>query len=566
MKFLFVHSWRGFSLAEWYFREVLAKTRAIPLMFRALEMSGAQAGTPILFREIVSVWKPDVVGFSCHAWSVELYLEAAQWAKHLHPGVTVVFGGPHTNSPQAAEAALAACPQIDFIVRGAGEEALRLLLESLHKKSMLKKIPGLSFRKEDAVIHNSPSPRRNWSRGIIFHPENRDLIARIDGLEVLPYETLRGCRNSCAYCQYHGIPYAILDTDLVECELEFILSYSFPVIKICDSHFGGDAARAKRLLRFFAKKNRGSCIRINPDLAHIDDEYIALIKAANAEITTIGIQSTNAAALDCVDRAPAERHRGAISLIVHNFPATQADLIIGLPGDSVEGVRKSLKDVLAFGFSRINTFPMTLFPSTRTGMDPHRYYGEGPLVSTKSLQLISSPAFPVETHARLSSLLHAFYLAKRLISTRANLAKTRGDILDLLEMTDPLTILYLNEHLNSDSPVQMLMKIGEIPSLLFSICKNDIKTKDSLVYDILFTLFERNSQNGRRFFECCFEGGTKVIKTISVRLYSGDSVEWEISQRRFSLVEAGTPNNGELTERLSIDLPRGINPLVNTAN
>ena len=115
MKFLFVHAWKGFSLAEWSLRETLRSNCAFPVSFRGLVvLPGDLEGHQVFFNTIAA-WRPDVIGFSCHFWSLADYLETVVGAKHLCPGLTVILGGPHINSLKASEDVLSTHLGVDDV-------------------------------------------------------------------------------------------------------------------------------------------------------------------------------------------------------------------------------------------------------------------------------------------------------------------------------------------------------------------------------------------------------------------------------------------------------------------
>ena len=252
MKFLFVHALKGFSLAEWNLRQAISSTKD---EWKSFEMTLGDMACNERLRHVLLMWRPDFVGFSCHYWSIDLFFEAARWVRLYLPETTTVFGGPQVNSESYAQYLLHSCSQIDYIIRGAGELPLALLVQQRLDRFSPESIPSLSYRKDSTVRHNRSWDNSLWVRGPIFCPENRLLTLELDGLQVVSYETIRGCINRCAYCQYKNTKLGLLDDHLVEREIEYLFSFQIPHIRICDSHFGGVKSRAKRLLAFMGKVN-----------------------------------------------------------------------------------------------------------------------------------------------------------------------------------------------------------------------------------------------------------------------------------------------------------------------
>jgi len=49
-------------------------------------------------------------------------------------------------------------PEIDFVIRGEGEETLLDLVQTLHQNKPLSSVQGLSFRDNGKIIENSLRP------------------------------------------------------------------------------------------------------------------------------------------------------------------------------------------------------------------------------------------------------------------------------------------------------------------------------------------------------------------------------------------------------------------------
>ncbi|MBV1758227.1 MAG: cobalamin-dependent protein, partial [Dethiosulfatibacter sp.] len=63
--------------------------------------------------------KPDVIGFSCYIWNIELVLQIAETIKIDNSNISIILGGPEVSfeSLQTMEN----YPFIDYIIRGEGE-------------------------------------------------------------------------------------------------------------------------------------------------------------------------------------------------------------------------------------------------------------------------------------------------------------------------------------------------------------------------------------------------------------------------------------------------------------
>ncbi|NMA60311.1 MAG: B12-binding domain-containing radical SAM protein, partial [Firmicutes bacterium] len=75
----------------------------------------------------LALQEPDVVGFSCYIWNIELILPLISNLRKVCPKTTIILGGPEVSFD--TEYWLQTYPAIDFLIAGEGEEALRRFLE-----------------------------------------------------------------------------------------------------------------------------------------------------------------------------------------------------------------------------------------------------------------------------------------------------------------------------------------------------------------------------------------------------------------------------------------------------
>lgn len=406
MNILFVHSWQGFSLAEWYLKYALKENFRGKINFHSVDLPGTEIPANDKLPRSLFYHNPALVGFSCYYWNIDYFINASHWIKSVRPDIKIVFGGPQVRSVKAAENILRDNGEVDFVIRGEGETALCWLAGEIAsgKTGNSDKIPNLSYRSGNTIRHN-PEIRSVTTRGPVFCRANRELSEKISTLDEVSYETVRGCYEKCAFCFYPTTRYGIVDDELVFSELSFLCDQPIRNLRICDTHFGGNAERAKRILRHLAFRNKDITIRIYPDINHIDDEYIDLVKASGSRITSISIQSTNLDALKIIGRKAVHMQTSRIKLVLEKFPDVPADLIIGLPGDSVKGLEQTFNDVLELGFSRVNLFRLMLFPGTAMYENRSDFFKEENLTVSSTGQVITSSDFPPGVQQELSRMI-----------------------------------------------------------------------------------------------------------------------------------------------------------------
>src|SRR5262245_14259207 len=144
--------------------------------------------------------QPDVVGLSVMTFQRATALRIARVIKMLRPSARLVAGG---YDPSLAPAAYESSPDIDFIVRGEGEQTLCALLRGLENDGEFR-IPGLSYRDADGrFVHNVARPVMPLASEKLRLP-NRDARVlqgyTLLGRSVDVIETSRGCTFDCSFC------------------------------------------------------------------------------------------------------------------------------------------------------------------------------------------------------------------------------------------------------------------------------------------------------------------------------------------------------------------------------
>jgi anaerobic magnesium-protoporphyrin IX monomethyl ester cyclase len=144
--------------------------------------------------------RPDVVGLSIMTFQRMTALKIARLIRSLSPVTQIVVGG---YDPSLAPQAYQACDDVQFIVRGEGEETLRQLLRALETKSGFETIAGLTYREGNGWASNVNRP---IARLASEPPRLPNRSARVLsgytllGRSVDVVETSRGCTYDCSFC------------------------------------------------------------------------------------------------------------------------------------------------------------------------------------------------------------------------------------------------------------------------------------------------------------------------------------------------------------------------------
>jgi radical SAM superfamily enzyme YgiQ (UPF0313 family) len=318
---------------------------------------------------------PAVVGFSAFSWNQASCLAIAANLKERLPGVRVVFGGPAVSfgDPAESTAFLLAHPQVDALAFGEGEPIVCDLVAALLDGRDLSVIPNLTWRGPDGIAVN---PRAPAFRDLDVIPEISPAeveVARTPGSGVaLVYQTYRGCPYTCAYCSFHGGSLGIrrFDAERVEREMKRILDARADIIHFADSVFDLSASRAKRLLTFLNRNNRGTALFFYTTFQGMDDELARLCEESRAQFE-VGVQSMHESVLKRVKRHfNIERFRETAERVKRLRINYYVDLMFGLPGDDLPHFRDTFNQIMALHAPFVMTFPLTVIPRSEMGRDP----------------------------------------------------------------------------------------------------------------------------------------------------------------------------------------------------
>lgn len=134
--------------------------------------------------------------------------EICQLLNRMPENIPLVVGG--YTATEKVDELFQACPNIDIIVRGEGEETMQEILKGVAFKDIL----GISYREAGNIIHNAnrpltdidsiAAPDRSLRRNEYFFLVNGVKIADIAFDSVL---SARGCPYDCKFCTFSLNPY-----------------------------------------------------------------------------------------------------------------------------------------------------------------------------------------------------------------------------------------------------------------------------------------------------------------------------------------------------------------------
>jgi radical SAM superfamily enzyme YgiQ (UPF0313 family) len=375
--------------------------------------------------------EPDAVGFSLYLWNLEASARLAAALRRERPGLAIFAGGPQaTADPRGTLAG----GGYDFLILGEGEVPFLEVVARLSDGRPLQGGPGTAWLEGGAVASRPQQPVALLDT--IPSPFLAGVIepGRYGGLL---WQLSRGCDFACEYCfDYKGTKgVRRFSLERVDAELDFLVRHNVPQVFVLDSTFNVDAKRAKTILRMIRKRAPHIHFHFEVRSEFLDREMARLFAGITCSLQ-IGLQGADPAVLKGIRRHfDPDDFRKRVSLLNESGAVFGFDLIYGLPGDSLEGFRRSLDFALGLYPNHLDIFPLAVLPGTPLA-DRAANAGLDHLVGPP-YTLTATPMFPardMERATRLAGACDIFYSRGRAVAwfngVVAPLSLTPAEFLD----------------------------------------------------------------------------------------------------------------------------------------
>jgi anaerobic magnesium-protoporphyrin IX monomethyl ester cyclase len=302
---------------------------------------------------------PRVIGFSIlHAnrWGG---IELARLAKQHDPSVTTVFGG--VGATHLWEHLLGNVPEIDFIVRGEGEESFAALIDCLERGdgAAAGSIPGLALRREGRPVRTAdPQP--------VCNLDALPMPAR--QFDMTHLALTRGCVSNCAFCgspafwgrrvRSHSASY------FVE-QLALLRARGRRFVHVSDDTFTLDRGRVLEACRMVVDRGIDIGWAAISRVDAVDEEVLAWMRRAGCIQISYGVESGSA------DIRRRLNKRLSVARVRRAFESTQrfgimarAYFIYGSPGETPHTIQETIGLMLAIRPLGAVFYILDLFPGT----------------------------------------------------------------------------------------------------------------------------------------------------------------------------------------------------------
>lgn len=361
------------------------------------------------------IFKPDWIGISVKTALVSSAERTMRALLKQWPGARTIIGGPHIGVLGAGY--MARQDLYEFGLAGEGERALPDLIEGKSPET----IPGLIYYR-DSGWHANPI-------GFIYDLDNLpyptyrtwDRVTR----SLFPYLMVhsRGCPYRCGFCsvpKINGKRFRKRSPEGIVEELRFARSeYVFRDFEFIDDNLTLDIEHAKKVCEALIRANLGVGWFANNGIRadRLDNELALLMKKSGCKGVAIGVESADDEVLKNIHKGETldDMARGIRLLRAANIPVG-GHFIIGLPGDTLEKVKKSIafKDEVGLDYAYFNQ--LVPYPGTEVGDWAHRHgkilvenITDASHFGNKTEIMMETPEFPRTDRERVLLMLAADY-------------------------------------------------------------------------------------------------------------------------------------------------------------
>jgi anaerobic magnesium-protoporphyrin IX monomethyl ester cyclase len=324
--------------------------------------------------DIIKDFRPQIVGLSAMSFQFDTLLRVGRYIRSLDKNITIITGGYHATLMAKDNSSEKWLDELDFIVRGEGEETFQELVNAIERNDgAYDGIPGLSYRSGKQWIHNDERPllelakinlplrSARLSQKFFFATWSMDVV-----------ETSRGCPFHCKFCSimhmYGGVfrkftpERVIADLKNIRAQGTNAVFFSDDNITFDIEHFESicDAIVANGLNEMnFVTQVTAVGIADNPQL-------VAKMEKANFRIVFVGFESMEPKYLKGMKKptSPEKNRRAAELLRKHNIGII-AGCVVGYPEDNWDSITRQYKMIKELKPDAIYAQYLTPYPRTR---------------------------------------------------------------------------------------------------------------------------------------------------------------------------------------------------------
>jgi radical SAM superfamily enzyme YgiQ (UPF0313 family) len=320
------------------------------------------------FAAAIESQQPDFIGFSVTSPTRFSAMSLARTARQIRPQTVVVFGGPAPTF--MADYFFSACPELNFIIKGEGEQTCLALVQALagqpgrtdqKNKRNFSRIPGLIFRDANRITDTGPAPLiQDLDR--LAHP------SRYFSFQHLAMS--RGCPGTCTFCgsplfwgtrqvRFHS-PEWFFE------EIRTLSGKGISHFYISDDTFTMDRDRVIALCQKLIHADLAVTWHAISRVDRVDPPLLAMMRKAGCIQISYGVESGSDAVRKRLGKpVPNDVAVQAFQQTAAAGMIPRAYFIYGSPGETKETIQKSVDLLMQLQPLGAVFYMLVTFPGTR---------------------------------------------------------------------------------------------------------------------------------------------------------------------------------------------------------
>lgn len=393
-------------------------------------------------------FRPDVVLFKTSPTTMAFDIKTADIAKQIDKKIITILDDAHI-VPFFPKKTLQKFKNIDILIRGESEKTVKKLLDAIKNKKDLKKVNGISFRKNKKIINTPPTkPFRNLDE-LPFPAYDLLPIEKYNSVTFArksPFMTLiasRGCPFRCEFCivggsvvwRGSGRGWYPRSAESILDEMETLVEdYGVKEIYIFDETFTVNKKRVLEVCKGIMDRKINVSWTCNSRVDTLDDELLKAMKKSGCWNILFGVESGSQEILDrCKKGIKIKDIKKAFRLTKKNNISASASFMIGLPGETWETVEKTLQLAFDIEPDYCQFVLTTPYPGTKLydyakkngylvkdyDFDGYDAYGLAEEAVIRTEKMSNKELMRAQKYVHRKFYLRPKYIIKRLLSIRS---------------------------------------------------------------------------------------------------------------------------------------------------
>lgn len=290
-------------------------------------------------------------------------------------------------------------PEADVFVRGYGERALVAVTATDRRHA----IDGVHWAgSPDEVL------QAQVDLATLPSPFLTGVVDVNDGQRFVRWETQRGCRYSCTFCQHREAGARLqrrqLDIARIRDEIALFARLRVQEIAVLDPIFN-DGPDYLDILGEFRRQSYGGRLSLQCRFELVNDAFLDACQALNVHLE-FGLQTIHPQEYRAIQRGNRRsRVEQVIAELHHRAIDFEVSLIFGLPNQTLASFRDSVDFCLKWRVPTIRAFPLMLLRGTKLERERDTFgliENEDPIPA-----VVSSHSFDVQDWRRMASIAAA---------------------------------------------------------------------------------------------------------------------------------------------------------------